>query len=281
MTSNIIFLIVVAVVIVLRVKQELGKTNPEDQEKREAIRKHIREQIKKAEADKDKQDSQNSQDAIYKDPSRTVVDIAKLQEEMNKIKEQKKSILKSKNIDTSSKKAKQEVEKAMYAAFEKDNEKILSELPEDIRDEMKAAVKYLPNPSIKLFILGSKKAYEMALTAFKDGNKKILNLLLTPKIYNEFVKAIDTREEKNQKLELNLISILNADIISVKVTKKTIKIGVKFDTEQINFITDKEDESKVVSGSKQDIQRISEIWTFKRDIESDGLNWKVVSKVQA
>lgn len=277
MTSDIIFLIIVAVVIVLRIKQELGKTSSEDQEKREAIRKHIREQIKKAEAEKDKQ---NSQDATHKDSSKTVIDIAKLQEEMKKIKEQKVAALDSKNA-TASKKVKQEVEKAMYAAFEKDNEKILNELPEDVRDEMKAAVKYLPNPSIKLFILGAKKAYEMVLMAFKDGNKKVLNSLLTPKIFSEFAKAIEARDEKNQKLELNLVSILAADIVSVRVTKKTIKIGVKFDTEQINFITDKEDESKVVSGSKQDIQRISEIWTFKRDIESKELNWKVVSKIQA
>lgn len=262
MTSDIIFFAIVAAVIIFRIKKEMGRTvdSEEETRRREAIKKHIREQIKKAE-----------EASVKGEEKKPVIDIMKLQTEIKEIQSSKKQ---SDEVNESKKQS------DMKSLFKKDNKKILNEIEdENLKDEVAAIIKYLPNPSLKLFILGAKKAYEMTLNAFKDGDKKLLSNLLTPKIYNEFVKSIDERGSKKEKLELNLISILENEIVDAKLTKKTIKISMKFVTEQISFIVN--EEGDVVKGNKQDIQQVSEIWTFKRDIDSKTPDWKVISKVHA
>ena len=49
---------------------------------------------------------------------------------------------------------------------------------------------------------------------------------------------------------------------------------VRFVSEQINFIKDKADE--IIEGSKSQIESVTDIWTFERDLKSTKPNWVVV-----
>src|SRR3954466_541521 len=62
------------------------------------------------------------------------------------------------------------------------------------------------------FVDGSKAAYEMIVTAFANGDRKILKDLLSRDVYDGFERAIVERERRGEKVETTFVSIDRADI---------------------------------------------------------------------
>jgi predicted lipid-binding transport protein (Tim44 family) len=52
-------------------------------------------------------------------------------------------------------------------------------------------------------------------------------------------------------------------------------ITVKFSSEQINFLTNMS--GKVIEGSKEEVNDVTDVWTFKKDTQSNNPNWFVSS----
>jgi predicted lipid-binding transport protein (Tim44 family) len=52
-------------------------------------------------------------------------------------------------------------------------------------------------------------------------------------------------------------------------------IVIKFVSKQINYICDKEE--KIIEGKKDEINEITDIWTFKKDLTSPNPNWIINS----
>ena len=48
------------------------------------------------------------------------------------------------------------------------------------------------------FVHGARGAYELIVNAFAKGDRETLRGLLTPRVYNSYVAAIDAREAKGE-----------------------------------------------------------------------------------
>jgi predicted lipid-binding transport protein (Tim44 family) len=53
----------------------------------------------------------------------------------------------------------------------------------------------------------------------------------------------------------------------------TASIVVKFVSKQINYVVDKD--GNIITGRKDEISEVTDIWTFKRDVTSANPNWLI------
>lgn len=127
--------------------------------------------------------------------------------------------------------------------------------------------------SADFFVKGAKSAFEMIIKAFSAGDLKDVKTLLSEKIYQGFDSAIMNRKSEGKTLTTNLIAIEKAEIISAAIISNMASVVVKFTSQQINYISDKE--GNLVEGSKDEIVQLNDIWTFKKDITSPNPNWVV------
>ena len=70
------------------------------------------------------------------------------------------------------------------------------------------------------FYNGAKTAYEMIVMAFAEGNRKLLKQLLAKEVYEGFLGAIDSREQKNLIVSSSFVGIDAAEIMSAELRVK-------------------------------------------------------------
>jgi predicted lipid-binding transport protein (Tim44 family) len=128
--------------------------------------------------------------------------------------------------------------------------------------------------SADFFVNGARSAFEMIIKAFADEDLETLKFLLSDKIYQAFAGAIAQRRNSFQKLTTNVIAIEKVEIISAAIADKAASVVVKFVSQQINYVSDSN--GNIVTGRKDEIKQITDIWTFRRDIDSKDPNWLVV-----
>ncbi len=156
------------------------------------------------------------------------------------------------------------------------NEKAESKILESLDNSTKQSL--LPilqrcNMTAEFFIFGAKSAFEMVIKAFAAADLDGLKSLLAPNIFEGFEEAVKQRKAQEQKITTNLISIDQAQIISALMLGDDASIVVKFVSKQINYISDKD--GNIVIGRKDEISEVTDIWTFKRDVNSPNPNWIV------
>ena len=129
------------------------------------------------------------------------------------------------------------------------------------------------NISAEFFVNGVKSAFEMILKAFASADLETLKFLLSDKIFKGFESAIIQRKLAEKTLITNLISIEKAEIISALIFENNASVAIKIVSKQINYIIDSK--GQTVEGKKDEINEITDIWTFKKDINSTNPNWVV------
>ncbi len=154
----------------------------------------------------------------------------------------------------------------------KEDEKILAALDQATKQNF---VDILARCKISatFFINGAKSAFEMIIKAFCQGDLETLNFLLNEKIYQGFVAAINQRKTEEKTLTTNLISIEKAEVISATIFENNAAIVVKFISKQINYICDKN--GQIIEGKKDEINEMTDVWTFKKDLTTENPNWLV------
>lgn len=129
------------------------------------------------------------------------------------------------------------------------------------------------------FLTGAKRAYEMIVTAFAEGNLKALRELLNDEVYDSFAGAIAERKKRGEQVDQSFVGISKSNILEADVTNGTANITVRFVSQLISAIRDKAGE--VVSGDDSSVQDVNDIWTFARDVSSaralQSPNWKLIS----
>ena len=89
-------------------------------------------------------------------------------------------------------------------------------------------------------------------------------------------EIINQRKAEGITSETDLIGFNEAEITSAKISSNDIaKITVKFVSEQVNILKNKDDE--VIEGDENFIQNITDVWTFERSLTSTSPNWLLVS----
>jgi predicted lipid-binding transport protein (Tim44 family) len=125
------------------------------------------------------------------------------------------------------------------------------------------------------FLLGARGAYEITVTSFAKGDRKRLQDLLSPEVFEGFSKAISDREARGEKVDMTLVSIDDAKIVDAQVRDMIAQVTVRFLSKLITATRDRD--GKVVDGSPDKVVDVTDVWTFSRDTRSSDPNWQLVA----
>jgi predicted lipid-binding transport protein (Tim44 family) len=125
------------------------------------------------------------------------------------------------------------------------------------------------------FLRGAKTAYEMIVTSFAEGNRKLLKTLLSRDVFEEFSNALAGRESRGESASTSFVGISKADIIEAELKNRTARVTVKFVSQLITAITNRSGE--VIDGDPKLVREVTDIWTFAREISAKDPNWKLVA----
>ena len=110
----------------------------------------------------------------------------------------------------------------------------------------------------KQFLDGAKKAFEIIITSFNNGDKKTLKNLVSKDVYHAFEKAID--ENKNNPSS-QFYSLIIDSVEDAKVENNIISISLNFISEQML----NNDEAKIIKNK--------DTWTFEKPVNSSTPIW--------
>ena len=148
------------------------------------------------------------------------------------------------------------VQKSSHVEESNENQKIPSLLENETK--LENVYKKVSDFNHKQFLDGAKKAFEIIITSFNNGDKKTLKDLVSKEVYNAFEKAID--ENKNNTSS-QFYSLIVDGVDDAKVENGIISISINFVSEQmIN-----NDEGKIIKNK--------DTWTFEKPVKSSDPKW--------
>ena len=136
----------------------------------------------------------------------------------------------------------------------------VQKIPSLMDNETKLEVVYKKanNFNHREFIEGAKKAFEIIISSFNNGDKKTLKNLVSKDVYSAFEKAID---EKTNNPESQFYSLIVEGIADAKVENNTISISVNFISEQM------------LNNDEGSIVKNKDTWTFEKPTNSSNPIW--------
>jgi predicted lipid-binding transport protein (Tim44 family) len=132
-----------------------------------------------------------------------------------------------------------------------------------------------PSFETEEFLAGARIAFEMILGAFTEGDKTILEELLSSEAFDNFRSAIDDRKAAGHVVEETLVGIRSADIVEVTVEGTLVQVATKFLSEQVHVV--RNDTGDVIEGNPNQVIDVVDVWTFARDASITDPNWKLVA----
>lgn len=108
------------------------------------------------------------------------------------------------------------------------------------------------------FTKGARKAYEMIVAAYADGDRELLKQLLDDDVFEVYSNAIKERETSGAE-PMRLMRLRHARIVEASVD------AAHWGRVMVSF------ESELSDGDN--LRPAKEIWTFKRQLRSDNPNW--------
>jgi predicted lipid-binding transport protein (Tim44 family) len=124
------------------------------------------------------------------------------------------------------------------------------------------------------FTGGARAAFTAIVEAFARGDTASLRPLLDGATYASFEAAIRGRIERNEKAETTLIGFEASDIAAAELQGSNAVVTVRFVSEQINVVRNAE--GQIVDGNPNEVQKVVDLWTFRRDTTSGGPNWQLI-----
>ena len=136
----------------------------------------------------------------------------------------------------------------------------VQKIPSLMDNETKLEIVYkkVNNFNHREFLDGAKKAFEIIISSFNNGDKKTLRNLVSKDVYSAFEKAID---EKTNNSESQFYSLIVEGIADAKVENDTISISVNFISEQM------------LNNDEGSIVKNKDTWTFEKPVNSSNPIW--------
>lgn len=116
-----------------------------------------------------------------------------------------------------------------------------------------------PNFSPDDFTKGARRAYELIVHAYADGDQDALRQLVDTDVMEAYSQAIAEREKTGAE-PMRLVRLRSARIVeaSLEEASKLARVAVSFESELSDGDT---------------LRPAKEIWTFKRSLKSQDPNW--------
>jgi predicted lipid-binding transport protein (Tim44 family) len=95
--------------------------------------------------------------------------------------------------------------------------------------------------------------------------------LLVDDVFKSFTDVINQRKKNDEQVEFSFIGIKSAEIIYKDLNTIPMEVTVRFVSEMITCIKNNKDE--VISGSLNQIQKITDVWTFAKHKNKKNSNW--------
>ncbi len=146
-------------------------------------------------------------------------------------------------------------------------------LDDEAQEAMAEIRKVEPGFSLEEFLHGARSAYEMVLTAYEEGDRALLQDLLTPDVYAAFESVIRSREEDGLKVDSRFIGVRDLKVDALRFDPETAEadITLRFVGEMIVAVRDSE--GRIVEGDPNEVRRQTDVWTFSRVMGSPNPNW--------
>lgn len=169
----------------------------------------------------------------------------------------------------------QMAEKPRSRGDEEPEAKLAAALPSESARQAAGSIRASdPQFTLQAFLAGAKMAFEMVFDAFVKGDRDTLKMLLSQKLFDFFAGELDKRKHEDRVEETTLLAVLSQEIKDISVEKSTARVVVKFVSEQVTVVRDKE--GKIVEGDPSSSHHVEDEWTFERDITSRNPNWKII-----
>lgn len=117
--------------------------------------------------------------------------------------------------------------------------------------------------------------YEAIVRAFAYGDRELLRDLASEAVYNVFEEIIQAREQRGEHVEITIIRIEQAKIVSASLFNRQAQITFLF-TAQLVTAT-RTESGTVVDGDPKKIMDVRDFWTFASDLTSKSPAWKLIA----
>lgn len=124
------------------------------------------------------------------------------------------------------------------------------------------------------FTAGARAAFTAIVESFAKGDTAALRPLLDAPTFASFEAAIRGRIERKEKAETTLIGFEASDISAAELQGTNASVTVRFVSEQINVLRNAD--SQIIDGNPNEVQKVIDLWTFRRDTKSSDPNWLLV-----
>lgn len=128
---------------------------------------------------------------------------------------------------------------------------------------------------IHAFLDGAQVAFEMIVTAFAQGDRDTLRPLLNDTVYDNFASAIDERERCGEDLQTTILELRTVALTEAALEGSVAHLTVRFLSDQINVVRDRD--GNVIEGTEGEMEEVTDIWTFSRNLNARGPDWLLVS----
>jgi predicted lipid-binding transport protein (Tim44 family) len=125
------------------------------------------------------------------------------------------------------------------------------------------------------FLAGAKRAFEIVLRAFADGDIESVKPLLAPDVFETFARAITGRRDRKETLQLTFIGLKEAAIAGIHDTREATEITVRFVSEVISATRDAD--GGIAAGDPERIVETIDTWTFARPAGSKNPDWRLIA----
>ncbi len=125
------------------------------------------------------------------------------------------------------------------------------------------------------FMSGARAAYEMIVSAFARGERKTLQPLLAAHVFKSFDEVIAGREARGETVDQSFIGIDKAELVGAELNAGQAKLTIRFVSELISCT--KTGDGVVVEGDPVTVRKVTDVWTFERNVKANDPNWRLTA----
>ncbi len=125
------------------------------------------------------------------------------------------------------------------------------------------------------FLTGAKKAHELIVTAFANGERDALRPLLSDEVYAAFDHALKGREARHETVKFIVVGYKDVKITHAALKGRTAEITLVFVSQVISSTTDAT--GIIIAGDPANARDVTDIWTFARDAGARDPNWTLIA----